>query len=86
MSALFGGGLVAVLPFLLFGLIPNAQEPINFDAWVDGRATVVNGVKTAYGQWRDFVALLQISGLGLVGGAFFWWLCRPKKLAGPETE
>lgn len=73
------GGLVAALPFLLFDLVSAAGEPINYDAWVDGRATVVDGVKTAYGRWRDWLALLQIFGLGVVGGAFFWWLCRSKR-------
>jgi hypothetical protein len=78
------GGLVAALPFLVFGLIFAAGEPINYDAWVDGQATVVNGVKTAYGRWRDFLAILQIFGLGMIGGGFFWWLCRPKKSADIE--
>jgi hypothetical protein len=73
------GGLVAALPFLIFGLISVFGEPINYDAWVDGRATVVDGVKTAYGRWQDLLAVLQIFGLGALGGAFFWRLCRPKK-------
>lgn len=75
------GGLVAALPLLLFCLISAAQEPINYDAWVDNRATVVNGVKTSYGRWRDFLALLQIFGFGMLGGGFFWWLCRSKARA-----
>jgi hypothetical protein len=73
------GGVVAVLPFLIFGLFSAAQEPMNYDAWVDGQATVVNGVKTSYGRWQDFLALLEIFGLGVLGGGFFWWRCRPTR-------
>jgi hypothetical protein len=80
------GGLVAALPFLIFGLISDGQASVNYDAWVDGRATVIDGVKTSYGRWRDFLADLQIFVLGLIGGGFFWWLCRPKKSAESEVE
>jgi len=75
------GGLIAALPFLIFGLISAFEEPINYNAWVDGQATVVNGVKTAYGRWQDFLAILEIFGLGAISGAFFWWMCRPKRSA-----
>jgi hypothetical protein len=80
------GGFVAALPFVIIDLISNWQEPINYNASVDGRATVINGVETAYGQWRDVLAMLQIFGLGVIGGGFFWWLCRPKKPADSQTE
>lgn len=80
------GGLVAALPFVMFGIFSGGQEPINYDAWVDGQATVINGVKTPYGQWRDVLANLQIFALGAVGGGFFWWLCRPRKAAETEIE
>ena len=80
------GGLIAALPFVVFGLISAAQEPINYDAWVDGRATVINGVKTSDGHWQDFLAILWIFGLGMIGGWFFWWLCRPKRSVEPEIE
>jgi hypothetical protein len=80
------GGLVAALPFVIFGLISASQEPINYDAWTNGRATVMHGVKTPYGRWQDFLAILQIFCLGTIGGGFFWWLCRPKKSVELETE
>jgi len=80
------GGLVAALPFLVLGLVFAGGEPTNYDAWVDGQATVVNGVKTSYGRWRDFVDILQIFGLGVIGGVFFWWLCRAKKPIEPQAE
>lgn len=80
------GGLVASLPFLVFGLVSALQEPIHYDAWIDGKATVVSGVKTSFGHWQDFLAILQIFGLGAIGGAFFWWLCRSPEPADLEAE
>lgn len=80
------GGVVAALPFVVFGLIPEGHDPINYDAWVDGRPTVINGVKTSYGQWRDVLSILQIFALGAIGGGFYWWLCRPKKSVEAKIE
>jgi hypothetical protein len=80
------GGLIAALPFLLYGLISMATVPLDYDAWDDGHQTVVHGVKTAYGHWRDFVWISEVFGLGMIGGGFFWWLCRPKQSPEPEVE
>ena len=80
------GGLVVSLPFLVWNLLFSIDGSLNYDAWVDGRATVVDGVKTSYGRWQDFQFLLQIFALGVVGGGFFWWLCRPTRPAERLTE
>jgi hypothetical protein len=82
----FIGGLVAALPFLIYWLMPSFQEPFDYNAWVDGQPTVVDGVKTAYGRLRDFISIIEVFALGLIGGAFFWWLCRPKRPRAPEVE
>jgi hypothetical protein len=73
------GGLVAALPFLIYGLISSITVPLDYDAWVGGHQTVVHGIKTAYGRREDFLWIVEVFGLGMIGGGFFWWLCRPKR-------
>jgi len=72
------GGFVAALPFLIDGLISLTTVPLDYDAWDDSHQTVVHGVKTAYGHWQDFIWISEVFGLGMIGGGFFWWLCRSK--------
>ena len=68
------GGLIACLPVLLLLALPAG----NFNAWSDGHQTVIAGQKTAYGHSEDLKTLATVFGFGVLGGGFFWWLCRGK--------
>ncbi len=76
------GGFIASLPLLGLMLLPQPS----FDAWYDGQPTVIDGVKTTYGYWRDALAVGQVFVFGAMGGAFFWWLCRPSKFANSQND
>ena len=76
------GGFIANVPLLGLMLLPQH----NFDAWYDGDPTVINGVKTTYGYWRDALAVGEVFVFGAIGGAIFWWLCRPSKFAKSQND
>ena len=73
LTSVLGGG-IALLPVLALLLLPSG----NYDAWIDGERTVIEGQKTAYGQWRDLQVLALVFAFGSIGGASFWWFGRPK--------
>jgi hypothetical protein len=65
------GAMVAVLPGLLLELLPMSEH-VQFS--IGGRATVIDGHRTAWGWelWR--ASLIKTAGAGLAGGAVFWVL------------
>jgi len=79
--ALLVGGAVAALPIaILVGLSSiDIGGSGTYSASYNGHLTVINNVKTGYGMWRDFIAFSLLFGLGTLGGATFWLVCRTKK-------
>ncbi len=65
------GAAVAILPGLLLELLPTS---VTFQFSIGGRATVVDGHRTAWGWelWR--ASLIRTAVAGLAGGAVFWAL------------
>ena len=61
------GALVAALPWLILSSLSNPDS-----ASIDGRATVINGSKTAYGWLTELAFVGQIAAFGAIGGALFW--------------
>jgi hypothetical protein len=61
------GAVVAVMPWLLYVLVPSADW-----ASVNGEATVIDGRYTAYGWLQSFEFLAFIGAFGLVAGMLFW--------------
>jgi hypothetical protein len=80
------GGIVATLPVLLLVGASMLSDGGNYSAWSDGKATVLNGTTTAYGYWQDLVTLFWSFLLGTIGGSTFWWLCRTRRSAEPESK
>ncbi|MFZ5718929.1 MAG: hypothetical protein ACOY5Y_05605 [Pseudomonadota bacterium] len=68
--AVVAGGLVAAAPWTI-SLLPD--EAAHY-ASVDGRATVVRGVRTAWGWIVSLQFLAMTFALGALGGAAFWWI------------
>ncbi|MBW4657006.1 MAG: hypothetical protein KME20_28760 [Kaiparowitsia implicata GSE-PSE-MK54-09C] len=64
------GALVAVSPWLFFDLLHTPDN--NFQAGFEGRDTVVNGHRTAFGWEMWFRGLLRTAVAGFAGGAAFW--------------
>jgi hypothetical protein len=62
------GAIVAALPWAIIGLLPSGAT----QASVGGSATVIDGVRTAYGWLLAAQSILQIAAFGLLGGAVFW--------------
>jgi hypothetical protein len=75
------GGLIACIPFATMLLLPSG----NYDAWTNGQATVIDGVKTAYGRMQDLQTAAIVFAFGSIGGASFWWFARRPK-NGEERE
>jgi len=84
--ALLVGGAVATLPIAVFILLMSIDMGGSgtYNASYNGQSTVIDNKKTAYGLWRDFISLSYLFGLGALGGATFWLICRPKKSAVPS--
>ena len=61
------GAFVAAIPWAVIVLLSSADQ-----ADIDGRPTVINGSKTAFGWLMDAQFLGQIALFGVLGGALFW--------------
>jgi hypothetical protein len=76
------GAVIGALPWFLFGLIPQR----GYNAWTDGKPTVIDGEMTPYG-WLQFVEfLLLIAAAGAVGGALFWIIAAGRSERGPRAN
>lgn len=67
-SCCIAGAIIAALPWAIIGLLPSAAT----QASVAGRATVIDGVRTAYGWLLAFQSLLLVAAFGFIGGVVFW--------------
>lgn len=80
---LLAGGLAAIPIDIGIGLSDLIALPGERRfSYADGGGDIyLDGVRTAYG-WRDFAADTGITfAYGMLGGAIFWWIARPKQHA-----
>lgn len=69
------GAAVAALPWLLIVLFgPRADQ-----ASIGGKATVIDGTKTAYGWLSDFQFIGTIALFGCLAGVLFWLIAATGK-------
>ncbi|WJY18543.1 hypothetical protein QQS45_13160 [Alteriqipengyuania flavescens] len=62
------GAAIAALPWIILSMFGPAADT----ARVGGRATVLNGVRTAYGHWLELQFIGIIAIVGGVAGFLFW--------------
>jgi len=70
------GGLIAILPLVGMLVLPNPD----YNAWVDGKPTVISGQTTSHGHSRNAETLAVVFAFGALGGASFWWFGRPRQV------
>lgn len=67
---MLAGGLVAAAPWTI-SLLPDASTHF---ASLDGRVTVIGGVRTSWGWVASLQVLAMTFVLGALGGVTFWWI------------
>ena len=71
------GAVIAALPWFALSLLSGPDQ-----ASIDGRATVIDGSRTAYGWLTQATFLGGIALFGALGGAVFWLVAAAGRPAG----